>query len=244
MKRFKIITISLLILSAITAVIVTIGSFSGKIDLDGAFGIILGCSIFTFIISLIISLFVFIKNIDTAFLILIGVTLLGIYFKRNHWGGAGVLLIIGLGFSCIGFIILAVKSLVFIKGNRFLSILAFFCSITLFMCYAGTLWKIQNFPGARFAIYALIPYLITSVAIIFSLPNSNFIEWIEAHKRILLRAIFIPWLFFFILSSALLLLPPHISQSILSKDISSEEYWDMVDYEMEGPQIAPDERLR
>ncbi|MBL4716633.1 MAG: hypothetical protein COC01_07685 [Bacteroidetes bacterium] len=222
MKIFKRIVYALLILSIVI--------FPLAIIYDVP---IIGMSAFiTFGITIFICLFVFNKKIDIPFLILIGAFLTGLIFKRLHWPGAGPLIVLSTGFSVIGFLMLSVRSFFIIKQNRLLLSLVFVCSIILAFINAQLLFTMMRWPGAGFFGYkAIIPYLIASLFIIISIPNSNFIDWSKEHKRILLRAIFVPWLFMFVITSMQILLPEGVYTNIFSEN-TSEENWKMVDYEI------------
>ena len=224
MKIFKRIVYSLLILSVALIPLVIIYDLST-----------IGLLIFITIgVTISISLFIFIKKIDIPFLVLIGVFLLGLVFKRFHWQGAGVMIVLSTGLSVIGFLMLSVRSFFIIKQNRLLLSLVFVCSIILAFINAQLVFTMMHWPGADFFGYkAIIPYLIASLFIIISIPNSNFIDWSKAHKRILLRAIFIPWLFMFVLTSMKIVLPEGIYTNIFRED-TSEENWKMKDYEIES----------
>jgi hypothetical protein len=130
-------------------------------------------------------------------------------FKRYHMAGGGLIISLSSMLLCI--LSLTVSFRAFrITDNRYLSILIFACSLILAGLSTSFLFKIQHWPGASLLIGIFIPGLIIATLIILlTLPGSNFIEWTSAQKKILLRGLLIPWLFFIYTLITTSLIPPY-----------------------------------
>jgi hypothetical protein len=158
--------------------------------------------VFTYLIFCLIGYVVLVNLIlhflryDLNFIVVTFLLIIGLLFKRNHMAGGGLIISLSSVLLCI--LSLTVSFRAFrIKDNRYLSILIFACSLILAVLSTSFLFKIQHWPGAGLMIGISIPGLIIATLIILlTLPGSNFIEWTSEQKKILLRGLLIPWLFF------------------------------------------------
>jgi len=96
------------------------------------------------------------KFIYISGIVIINIFVFGALFKILHWPGAGILISLGLGLFCLGFLPLAfIQSY---KGNsrkyKSLYIAGFICA---FITFIGAMFKIQHYPGANWFLIVGIP---------------------------------------------------------------------------------------
>ncbi len=96
------------------------------------------------------------KFIYISGIVIINLFAIGALFKIQHWPGAGILITLGLGLFCLGFLPLA-----FIqsykgngKKNKSLYLAGFIC---VFITFLGALFKIQHWQGAGWFLIIGIP---------------------------------------------------------------------------------------
>lgn len=87
-------------------------------------------------------------------------TILGSFFKRMHWPGAGIMITVGLVL-----IVLVFLPLYFITNHREQvdrknPIYAIVGYLTIALLLAGAVFKIQHWPGAGYMIYAAIGFIL------------------------------------------------------------------------------------
>jgi hypothetical protein len=173
---------------------------------------------------------------DLNFIVVTFLLIIGLLFKRFHWPLGGFII-------CISALILCVLSLIIsfrafkIKDNRYLAILTFSCSLILAGLSASFLIKIQHWPGSGILLGIFIPsFIIATLIILLTLPGSNFIEWTREQKKILLRGLLIPWLFFMYTIVTTSLIPPYNQfKPFFFLDFKkSEVKFNMVDYRIEN----------
>ncbi len=177
---------------------------------------------------IIASLFLIVANkkVDLVILILILISLLGLYFKSQHWPGSGPLIVITWAMPGLLFLLLIYRKITEYdnRTNSFMNFFKNFLCITLAICFIGGTFKFMHWPGGGILNNTALPLSIISIFIVvFLLPSSNFIEWIKEHKRMFYRAILIPLIYVSIYSS-LGNIFPEIFQKAFSGRSSDEEF--------------------
>ncbi|MFO7827330.1 MAG: hypothetical protein R6V23_01805 [Bacteroidales bacterium] len=160
------------------------------------------------LLNISVLMFLFNKKFYNNFGYLILIALVGMFFKLNHWPGAGIILTISLLLSAIGFWFNSMMSLTILKNNKFLRFFGFAINLILALSFLGALFKIQHWAGAGYmAFYGTILFLLSILSLVFTLPNSNYIEWTAFHKKYFFRSIIIPMSFMFLVTLQVLFLP-------------------------------------
>lgn len=158
--------------------------------------------------SLASLLFIFNKKFYNNVIYLIVFVIIGFIFKRNHWFGAGIILIISFGTAATGFWFISMMSLSTFKQNRFLRLFGFFMNIILSFSFVGGLLKTQHWPfGGFFISTGSLFFLMAVLSLVFTLPNANYIEWSSFAKKFFYRAILVPMIFIFITSTLTFVFP-------------------------------------
>ena len=216
-------------ISWISLIIGILGFIAGSIiDPDlGAITIIAIITCALLIASALTSLlFVFNKKFYNAFIYLLIFVFIGFFFKHNHWPGAQAIMTIGFTMSSIGFFFIAFMLLKSVDNNRFLKLFGFFINIILSISFMGGLFKVQHWPGAGIMVYTgTLLFLIAVLALVFTLPNSNYLEWTDFHKKVFYRAIIIPMIYIFISSVLVFVFPD--TWNFLFYGLDTGIPWDM-----------------
>jgi hypothetical protein len=162
------------------------------------------------------------------------VLLLGMFFKRMHWAGAGIIITIALLSMALGYLFLGFKILYTNKENKYFRVVGSATAFFLALLSTSMVFKYMHWPGAGILVSAsLLPYLIFTLIVLVTLPGSGYLLWDEKLKRLFTRKMLIPWLFFLLFSAFIMLLPKNISRQIFSKDANTEYPFEMTPYEIE-----------
>ncbi|PLX04296.1 MAG: hypothetical protein C0594_09305 [Marinilabiliales bacterium] len=159
---------------------------------DGVFILMVQITIFYFFYMLFSSM----KNFYNGSILGITFALVGLIFKFQHWPAASMLLIVGLLGLAFGSIYTGIKALRQIKTSLFLKWFTFFIGIDLFIFSVGVLFKMQSWPGGGvFSYVGVFFFFIAVLALIFTLPSSNYIDWLKLERKIFYRSIIVPMFF-------------------------------------------------
>jgi len=105
------------------------------------------------------------------------VVIAGAIFKINHWPGAGILLILGLGTLVFFFLPLALRNHYKAEKNRQTLLLHIVTWFTCFIVFTSMLFKIQHWPlaGILMTISLPFPYIVfLPVFLVTTSKNKNF----------------------------------------------------------------------
>lgn len=126
----------------------------------------------------------------------------GLFFRRQHWPLAGTIISFGLIFLSLISIINSVRFLVTMPKNPFLkwfgSISSFIISIYSF----SWLNRVQHWSGTLVEIFGysgVFLFIIAVLAMVFTLPGSDYLTWTNRERKIFFRAILVPMIFIFAL---------------------------------------------
>jgi hypothetical protein len=107
-----------------------------------------------------------------------------------------------LFYLAIGYFVFFIRYSLRIKDNRFLLFILIFAGLVFtfdFIYFGLYLYDLESGKGVL--LYLSIGlFLLFSFIIIFSLPNSDYMEWKKDHKQLFLKSILIPWTLILFLS--------------------------------------------
>ncbi len=182
-----------------------------------------------------INLVLHFMRFDLNLIIVTFLIILGMMFKRYHFVGGGVILTIASFLIAFFSVVNAVRAFRS-KDNRYLSVVIFSCCLVLAIQSMAFLWKIQHMPGAGILTQIGLPlFIIATLIILLTLPGSNFIEWTRNQKKILLRGLLIPWLFFMYIVAVALFSPRQFDIFFFLRSQQQEQvHFYMEDYPVEN----------
>jgi len=173
---------------------------------------------------------------DLNFIVVTFLLIIGLLLKRYHLPLGGFIISLSALILCVLSLIIAIRAFR-IKDHRYLAILTFSCSLILAGLSASFMMKIQHWPGSGILMGIFIPaFIIATLIILLTLPGSNFIEWTREQKKILLRGLLIPWLFFMYTIITNSLIPPYnqFKPFFFLDKKRSEVKFNMTDYKIEN----------
>ena len=175
-------------------------------------------------ILFIFGLILIIANIFLAFkyynliIVFILIELMGLGFKLFHFPGADAIIILGTLLLLITFIIAFFN---FVKKNKlptYINRLGTASSLIAAITFLALAFSLNRYPGAQFLSYISVSSLIIIIlALVFTLPNSGFVDWSKRARTIFFRALMIPLAFLFIITATIRLYPK-VFQANTSED--------------------------
>jgi len=166
--------------------------------------------LWAFIISLVVAfvdtslIYFFSKRFYNWPMIFLFVFAVGILFKRNHWPLGGAILTASTYFIVIISIVNTIRFQSRFSHNQFLR---WFGSLSCFVAalfLSGFLFRIQHWPreiGDFMGYSGSLLFLISILALVFLLPNSNYVSWSGYDRKIFYRVIILPMVFLFVFMS-------------------------------------------
>jgi hypothetical protein len=131
-------------------------------------------------------------------LILFCLVFLGLYYKKMHWPFSAS--IMSIGTVLLGSVswFNSFKFLSSFRENGFLKWIGFVSGIIVALFMMGFLFKNMAWPGA-YNLLASGSFLLvlTVLALVFTLPYSNYIAWSGIERKVLFRSVLVPLLFVF-----------------------------------------------
>lgn len=135
---------------------------------------------------------------------------IGIIFKRNHFANAAILMTLGTVFLGILSLYNAGKISINFRNNTFLKWFGYLTGIivTLFMFGILNMNLYWNGNIRAILIYSgCFLFLITVLAMVFTLPFSNYVAWMDLERKVFFRTIIIPMLFIFVFFALVFIFP-------------------------------------
>lgn len=168
-------------------------------------GILMGIGLFGLIIvSFLASKFYYWPVL--SFFIVFG----GLFFKRQHWPLAGMFITVGTLWLGIISLYNSVRFLITFRNNPFLKWIGCITGVIVVLFMTGLLFGTQHWGGfirESFGYTGSMLFVILVLAIVFTLPNSNFIAWSEIERHVFFKAILFPMIFIFALIALTYLFP-------------------------------------
>jgi hypothetical protein len=159
-------------------------------------------------IMAMIHLFIFTNAVSVSGVILLLLfILIGIFFKRQHWPTATMIItIFSFLFSAASFMF-GIRCLFLSEGIKYFRNVSFYGSCALSIAILGLSFKMQHWMGAGyFVIIGLLSQILGTLYLLITITSSGFVDWKPFHKKIL-RKILIPWTFFFFLMVSRFMVP-------------------------------------
>ena len=228
-KTQKILWKIIIVTGILSVLFITLGNLLDK-ELITALGTYL---IFITIVAILIN----IKSYDFIPFFLV-FYLLSILFKNMHWPGGSFIMILAIGLISIISIVMAINIAKSKNTLSFLKWFSFFAYIILSLLNFTFLFKMQHWPGGSFLQGISVPsFIILILALVFTLPNSRYMEWTQLEKKFFFRGIMTQMVFLFLLTS-LSFVSPDTFMAILGKTKD-----DIVILHMEKVELIPHEGI-
>lgn len=180
-----------------------VGAFT---DIFGAISLI---SLLLGIISLLIIIYLS-ENYYKWPLVLFIIFYIGLMFKKFHWPFAGIIITTSTLLLSLVSLVTIIKYLFNLRNNQFLKwfgIAAAFITMTIM---SGWVIMIQHWSrdlGTLLGYIGSILLIITVLAMVFTLPNSNYIGWTALERKQFFRVVLIPLLLIFFITALNLVFP-------------------------------------
>jgi hypothetical protein len=170
----------------------------------------------------------------TGTIILLVIIIIGLVLKRYRLPFSGVFFSVSLIFFNIGSYIFGIRCLFLAEKNSYFKYLSFLGSWFITISFSGLLFKLMHWPGANPLIdITNFSMVIGTIAVLITLPSSDYIDWPSLHKKILLR-ILLPWSFIFVMFIMRFLLP-EVNSVIWKEDAKkTPPSFEMFDYSIES----------
>jgi len=188
------------------------------IPLSEFFGNIGMILLFVELICMALLSFLVLKYYDLP-LVFFLIILFGLYIKRQHWPFAAEDMTVG---TCLLSVIALFNSgrfLITFKKNPFLRWFGFFAGIIIALFMTGMLYFNLHWSGNVRMILIFSGcslFIIYVLALVFTLPNSNYIAWNNIERKVFFRAVLIPMVFIFALIT-LIVVFSHTYNSIMGR---------------------------
>jgi hypothetical protein len=132
------------------------------------------------------------------------------------------------------YMVIFVKSLFKVKRNGYLKLVIV---ATALLTFLYLLLQLMLFYGnfdiyEGMLIFINIIFIIMALAMIFSLPNSSFIDWAKDHRTFFVKSILSIWILFFFLSISRLFIQDNQFRQLIFPEIKDK--WFMKDYSIEN----------
>lgn len=164
---------------------------------------------------------------------------LGMYFKKQHWPFAGNLMSLGTLLLGILSLLNSVKFMITFRNNTFLKWIGCISGTIVTVFMIGLLCGYQHWPGkALFSYSGCIMFILVVMAMVFTLPNSNYIDWTWIERKIFFRMVLIPMIFVFALITLMFVFPDTFNAIIGRKTIYLP--WEVYEFDLfhlEGIQV-------
>jgi hypothetical protein len=195
--------------------------------------------IYSFILSLVLSLIVSLDKVEIILLCLIAAILVGFIINRLGFSDIGqIILVMAFGLSSVGFLYLSFASLKMIRENKIkgrIFVIFYFIfgalNVLLFLKFVSY----QPEVSSIYDTFGVIIFLVACLTLFIILPFSDFIEWPKLQRRSFKRLVFLPFVLFLLIFSLRFLLPEDSYKKIFFKEYSQSEiiHFDMEDYKLD-----------
>ena len=159
------------------------------------------------------------------------IVFLGMFFKKEHWPYANYLLTCGTLFLGILSFWNSEKFMVTFRNNAFLKWIGCIAGIIVTVFMIGLLAGYQHLPGRVWFSYSgCIMFILLVLAIVFTLPNSNYIEWSLIERKVFFRTVLMPMIFVFALITLMFVFTDTFNSIIGRKTVYAP--WETYQYEL------------
>jgi hypothetical protein len=163
---------------------------------------------------------------------------LGMYFKKQHWPFAGNLMSLGTLLLGILSVWNSVKFMITFRNNKFLKWIGCIAMIIVTVFMLGLLCGYQHWPGrAIFSYSGCILFILLIMAMVFTLPNSNYTDWTWIERKVFFMSVLIPMIFVFALITLMFVFPDTFNAIIGTKTVYFP--WETYEFELFHPEGFP-----
>jgi hypothetical protein len=156
---------------------------------------------------------------------------MGHIFKFFHLPGSSIILGFGYLTSVLGFAAMGIRAKNDLKDSLYLKRLSFSINAVLILVFLGVFFKTLRLPGGQFLItIGSILYVISILALVFTLPNSNFHNWATFYKKYFFRTIIIPMAYIFLFLTIYYTFPKSFDNLTGQNNLIN---WGMTEYQLE-----------
>lgn len=166
------------------------------------------------------------------------VVILGIFFKRQHWPMASLMMAVGTLFLGAISIFNSLKIPYEFRNNTFLKWFGSLTGIIVALFMTGLLYMNLHWSGVvrMILIYlGLFLFFLTVLSMVFTLPFSNYVAWPDLQRKVFFRAVLIPMAFIFVFF-VLVFVFPDTYNSLLGRSIITPPWYffDVELFNLEG----------
>jgi hypothetical protein len=194
--------------------------------------------IVTILIAIAAMIFIFLYSSAESLsgvIVLLIISIIGIFFKRNHFFFSGVILSTSIMLISAGSFMFGIRCLYLSDKINYFRNITFIGSCILSVAFLGQLFKLQHWIGAGLLLaVGFSSLIIGTLYLLITLHSSGYIDWQPSLKKIF-RKILIPWAFIFLLYISRFMVP-ELNALIFSpnpklKELNISEYgFGMKDY--------------
>jgi hypothetical protein len=138
------------------------------------------------------------------------IVFVGLFFKRQHYPLAGTLITLGTFFLILVSLFNSVKFLITFRKNQFLKWIGCISGVIITLFMTGLVFRFQHWGGIirEYSAYAgSLLFVVTVFAIVFTLPNSNYVAWSPVERKVFSRSVLVPMIFVFGLITLIFVFP-------------------------------------
>jgi hypothetical protein len=140
-------------------------------------------------------------------IILLIISIISIFLKRNHIFFSGVILSTSTMLISAGCFMFGIRCLNLSEKNKYFRNVTFIGCCILSVAFLGQLFKLQHWIGAGFLLaVGFSSLIIGTLYLLITLHSSGYIDWQPSFKGIF-RKILIPWAFIFLLYISRFMVP-------------------------------------
>jgi hypothetical protein len=136
------------------------------------------------------------------------IVLFGLYTKRLHWPFAGQDMGLGTGILIVFSLYNSGRFIITFSSKEFLKWFGSIAGIIITLFMTGMLVMFMYWPGRVFFISSgCFLFILYVLALVFKLPDSNYLAWSEMERKVFYRAVMIPLIFIFALIILIVVFP-------------------------------------
>lgn len=171
----------------------------------------------------------------TGLIILLGLITVGVIINRlgiAYYFIDEFFLPVTVILTTCGIYMFGLRSLLETEKNRYLRIISFVACTLSAIGWFFFIFAMQGGKASIFELIYFVPAFLLTLVVLFTLPFSDYINWIPLHKRIL-KKIMIFWIFIFLIFSLRILFPDYFKIITLRQNKPPYEFV-MKDYPLEN----------
>ncbi len=194
----------------------------------------------TALLATSVAVYIFNQRRTTLFLyIFISLTFVGIFLRRFHLPGAGVVLTVSSVLFSVGIFMYGLKFLFYTQKNKYLSVLIPVCSTILMIFSMGAVFKLQHWAGAGILMKtSTATIILVTIITLLTLPQSGYFNWAPEQRKSFYRNIVVPWIVAASFIAYYFLMPQSTKEIIFPPRYQTAAHFYMFPYDLEQPDTA------